>query len=67
LFEAAFALGVDVAFAAEEGEEDGEEDEGVGGCPEDEGDPDAEVVDFENLMVLVLTVRCRGDVLPCYG
>jgi hypothetical protein len=50
LLEAALALRVDVAAAAEEGEQDGEEDEGVGGGPEDEGDPDAEVVDFEDLL-----------------
>jgi hypothetical protein len=49
LLETTFTLGVHVAFSTEEGKKDGEEYERVRCCPEDEGDPDAEVVDFEDL------------------
>jgi len=65
LFEAAFAFWVDVAFATEEGEEDGEEDEGVGGSPEDEGDPDPEVVDFEDLAAGEGECRHSQDLRDC--
>jgi hypothetical protein len=49
LFEATVAFWVHVAASANEGQENGEEDEGVRGGPENEGDPDAEIVDFEDL------------------
>jgi len=49
LFKTAFTLGIDIAFAAHEGEENREEDEGVCRGPENKGNPDAEVVDLKNL------------------
>jgi hypothetical protein len=57
LFEAAFALGVDIASASEEGEENGEEDESVSRGPEDEGNPDAEVVYIEDLCYVSIAYR----------
>lgn len=49
LLEPALTLRVDVAAATDQAEQDREEDEGVCRGPQDECDPDAEVVDFENL------------------
>jgi hypothetical protein len=51
LFETTFGLRVGVASAAEEGKENGKENEGVCRGPENEGGPYAEVVYFENLQV----------------
>jgi hypothetical protein len=51
LFKPAFRLGVDIAFAAKEGEQNREKYERMSRCPEDECNPDTEVVYFENLMM----------------
>ena len=50
LLQTALRFRVDVALSAKKGEQHGEEDEGVGCSPEDEGDPDAEVVYVEDLL-----------------
>jgi hypothetical protein len=64
LFEAAFALRVNIASASEEGEENGEKDESVGRSPEDEGNPDAEVVYIEDLRCVSNAYRRWSGNLP---
>jgi hypothetical protein len=56
LLEPALGFGVDVAFTAEEGKKHGEENESVCRRPEDESNPDAEVVYFEDLVSVELAM-----------
>lgn len=49
LLKPTFALRVDVASTADEAEKHREENQSVRGGPQDEGHPDAEIVDFEDL------------------
>jgi hypothetical protein len=58
LLEASFAFAVDVAFATEQREKYRQKDQGVGGRPEYKCDPYAEVVNFEDLLQ-VLVIRSQ--------
>lgn len=49
LLQPAFALRVHIPPASKQAQQNGKQDERVRGRPQHEGDPDAEIVDFEDL------------------